>query len=59
MTLSKGQTYDATTLRLIGWTAGNGTGSDGYQPEYYFDEDGKYLGADSDGIEPIFEDVTE
>lgn len=58
MTLNKGQKYDATTLRLVGWTEGDGSGSEGYQAEYYFDADGRYIGADEYGIEPIFEDET-
>ena len=56
MKLSKGQKYDPSTLTLVGWTEGNGSGSDGYQPEYYFDQEGRYLGPDQDGIEPIFEE---
>ena len=39
---------------LVGWTEGDGSGHEGYQPEDYFD-DGRYLGPDHHGIEPIFD----
>lgn len=41
--------------RLIGWTLGDGSGAEGYSVETYFDAEGKYLGPDEHGIEPIFE----
>jgi hypothetical protein len=54
--LTPGRVYDLTTLTLIGW-ARHGvrldTPPEGYQSEYYFRE-GEYLGADGDGIEPVF-----
>lgn len=31
-------------------------GSEGYNVDYYFDNDGNYLGPDDDGIEPMWED---
>lgn len=40
-------------LTLTGWTEGNGSGHDGYDAGSYF-AGGEYLGADEDGIEPIF-----
>jgi hypothetical protein len=54
MKLTKGNTYDLATLNCIGWTAGDGSGSEGYNVADYFDATGRYLGADDHGIEPIF-----
>lgn len=51
-----GQRYDWQSLEFIGWTKGDGSGSEGYQVGNYFDASGKYLGADEHGIEPIFTD---
>ena len=31
---------------LIGWTEGDGSGSEGYNVADYFDAKGRYLGAD-------------
>jgi hypothetical protein len=42
-------------LKLIGWTVGDGSGSTGYKLSEYFDNDGRYLGPDWFGIEPIVE----
>ncbi|NBW19789.1 MAG: hypothetical protein EBR82_68630 [Caulobacteraceae bacterium] len=53
--LTVGQTYDIATLRLVGWTDGDGTGHEGYSIHDYFGADGRYLGADDHGIEPIVE----
>ena len=53
--LQAGKSYDTATLVLVGWTAGDGSGSEGYSVENFFDANGKYLGADAHGIEPIFE----
>ena len=36
---------------LIGWSGGDATG---YSAEYYFDSEGRYLGPDHDGVEPLF-----
>jgi hypothetical protein len=55
-TLTKGRRYDAANLIRTGWTAGDGTGHDGYNAADYFDADCRYLGADIHGIEPIFSD---
>lgn len=38
----------------VGWTVGDGSGHEGYNVSDYFSADGKYLGADEHGIEPIF-----
>jgi hypothetical protein len=46
---------DAGSWQLAGWTAGDGSGHDGYNVADYFDAAGEYLGADQHGIEPIFE----
>lgn len=40
-------------LTLTGWTAGDGSGHEGYDPNCYFDG-GAYRGQDVCGIEPIF-----
>ena len=53
-TLTVGQTYDLDTLSFAGWTDGDGTGTGGYSCWDYFRE-GKYLGADEHGIEPLFD----
>jgi hypothetical protein len=52
-TLITGQAYDIGKLRLLGWTAGDGTGPEGYRLMDFFDSDGRYLGRDQNGIEPI------
>jgi hypothetical protein len=41
------------TAPVIGWTEGDGSGHDGYHVADYF-RDGRYLGPDEHGIEPIF-----
>jgi hypothetical protein len=43
------------TYRLLGWTVGDGSRTDGYHVEDYFGADGHYLGPDEHGIEPILE----
>ena len=55
MTLDTGKIYDITELTFFGWTAGDGSSVDGYAVEYYFDQEGRYLGPDSHGIEPEFD----
>ena len=56
MKLSKGQTYNNRhDLIFVGWTAGDGSGTEGYYVDYYFDSEGRYLGGDEHGIEPEFE----
>lgn len=57
MTLKKGNHYDVGVLSFRGWTDGDGTPTDGYYFGYYFDAGGEYLGPDSHGIEPIFEET--
>ena len=56
MTLTKGSVYNVETLRAVGWTAGDGTGHEGYNVSDYFSVDGTYLGADECGIEPLFDE---
>lgn len=56
MMLTKGQTYDTDTLTHEGWTAGDNSGSEGYNWQDYFDRGGVYQGADAHGIEPTFAD---
>lgn len=51
-TMIKGQVYDVTKIRLVGWTTDN---ADGYDLFAYFDGQGRYLGPDCDGVEPIVE----
>ena len=53
MMLQQYETYDVESLTLVGWTEGDGTGADGYMLAEYFDDDGRYLGPDMHGIEPI------
>jgi len=55
MELVKGQKYDVSTLRVIGWTEGDGSGHEGYSHLDYFESDGTYRGADQHGIEPILQ----
>lgn len=52
--LTKGLIYDVTAMRdaVIGWTGVHV----GYNVGDYFDGDGRYLGADAEGIEPLFAD---
>jgi hypothetical protein len=56
--LTTGRQYDLGSLRLTGWTVGDGTGHEGYTIGDYFDADGRYLGADCHGIEPVVEIAT-
>ena len=54
--------YDAhqpANRQLVGWTKGDGSGHEGYAVEHYYDDEGRYLGPDSHGIEPIFADEEE
>lgn len=51
-TLTAGETYDIDTLEFSGWN--NGEENDGYNCWDYFSSSGEYLGADEDGIEPVF-----
>jgi|AGTN01.3.fsa_nt_gi hypothetical protein len=53
MKLVKGQKYDVSTLTLEGWTDEQTATDGGYQLRNYFDADGCYLGADSEGVEPV------
>ena len=45
--------YDSDRVVLTGWTTPDGHAPDGYSVCDYF-ADGKYLGPDQYGIEPIF-----
>jgi hypothetical protein len=48
----KGKKYNVLIMgHLIGWSGGDATG---YSAEYYFDSEGRYLGPDHDGVEPLF-----
>lgn len=58
MKLTKGTKYEISELTLTGWTEGDGTGHEGYDWPAYF-RDGIYLGADENGIEPLFETAVE
>lgn len=51
--LTVGQIYSPVALEhvLLGW---NGRKAKGYHLGEYFDGDGRYLGADAEGIEPLF-----
>jgi hypothetical protein len=53
--LVPGQRYTTEELTLVGWTTGDGSGHEGYSCWSYFGADGRYLGPDGHGIEPIFE----
>lgn len=56
MTLTVGIKYDVDSLNFTGWTTTGGeTAHDGYSAYDYFDQAGKYLGADEFGIEPTAE----
>ena len=57
MILETGQIYERAALTFIGWTEGDGSEPLGYSVKYYFDSQGRYLGPDICGIEPIFEDA--
>ena len=50
--LVPGARYDIDTIDIIGWTAGDGSGHDGYDWCRYFDG-GVYIGPDQHGIEPV------
>lgn len=65
MKLQQGKAYDVTALKFTGWTGsesiyddqGNrNPGMDAYNVVDYFDDDGRYLGPDMYGVEPIFAD---
>ena len=49
-TLEAGRKYDVAALALAGWT----DDAEGYNVADYFAADGTYLGADEDGVEPLF-----
>lgn len=44
---------------FVCWSAGDGSGNVGYSVGDYFDENGRYLGPDQHGIEPLFRDQTD
>lgn len=52
--LTKGQKYDVDSLVCIGWSNGESVYG-GISFHEFFDDDGVYLGADVDWVEPIFE----
>lgn len=52
-----GQSWARVTIEpasLTGWSAGDGSGHEGYNVTDFFGADGAYLGPDEHGIEPIF-----
>jgi hypothetical protein len=51
--LLQGHRVDVAALELVEWTPGDGSGTDGYALESYFDAEGRYLGPDAHGIAPI------
>src|SRR5262245_53187635 len=51
--LHQGCLYNHYFLTLVGWTEGDGSGHLGYSYLSYF-SDGRYLGPDAHGIEPLF-----
>ena len=53
LVLVEGATYPVDRLVLQGWTEGDGSGADGYRLADFFDSDGRYLGRDQHGIEPV------
>lgn len=55
MRLTKGEAYDVTALegRFTRWSTATGE-YPGARVYDYFDPEGRYLGADVDGIEPLF-----
>lgn len=53
--LIQGAVYDTDALTFTGWTEGDGSGHEGYSCWDYFDAECRYRGADSHGIEPLFE----
>ena len=55
LTLIPGRPYNVPRLRLIRWTVGDGTSTDGYHLADYFDPLGRYRGPDVHGIAPIVE----
>lgn len=53
--LKTGVRYDLSSLCLIGWTDGDGTGTEGYTVTEFFDDDGTYRGPDQHGYAPIID----
>jgi hypothetical protein len=56
MKLQKGQRYNIEHLKFLGWSDGTDGDTDGYAFDSYFAADGKYLGPDDYGVEPIVEE---
>lgn len=56
--LVPGEKYDTDALDFLTWTSGDGTSTEGYSCWDYFDDEGRYLGPDEHGIEPLFADAT-
>lgn len=55
--LEKGKVYEWQGMLFVGWTLGDGSGHAGYHAANYFDMAGRYLGPDSHGIEPVFQEM--
>lgn len=55
-TLDFGRIYsrDFIEAHFVGWDTEDGEAPPGYNIWDFFMADGKYLGADSEGIEPLF-----
>jgi len=53
--LEKGHKYDVGEMTLLYWQAGSKVEADlpGYSLFRYFDKDGRYLGPDVYGVEPV------
>ena len=56
--LTEGERYDTGQLVLAGWTHGDGSGHESYSYWDFFDAEGRYLGPDVCGIEPLFAEST-
>ena len=53
MTLTQDNRYETDALTFMGWSTGE-THIPGMDCWAYFDRDGRYLGPDEEGIEPVF-----
>jgi len=53
--LEKGQEYDVEEMKLLYWQTDSKIEEDlpGYSLYGYFDDEGRYLGPDGDGVEPV------
>lgn len=51
--LTAGKTYDVDSLVCVGWSNGEATYGGLSHTEYF--RDGVYMGADNEGVEPLYE----